>query len=274
VNSPFLEPVAAVWARVAGIAMLVAGAGLTAVLGLLVFDAVAHEPSRRALTSSSLIEGLILLALCGICWQAGYRLAVTRSARSGELFSRPAWLAIGTGLVAVTALMAAVIVRARGPTLLDLQVILFLGGIGVWCVVLAFGRRIEEPAVPSPDVEARREAGDATATSRRLTAIKLAHTAIWALLAGCIVAIPVLAWQNRFGSVALLAGIVLVEVVVLWLNRWNCPLTAVAARHTTDRRANFDIFLPAWLARYNKPVFGSLYVAGVVFALVRYLTAA
>ena len=26
---------------------------------------------------------------------------------------------------------------ARRPTLLDVQVLLFLGGIGVWCVVLA-----------------------------------------------------------------------------------------------------------------------------------------
>jgi vacuolar-type H+-ATPase subunit I/STV1 len=140
VTSPFLEPVAAVWARVAGIAMLLAGAGLTAVLGYLVFDAVLHEQSRRALTSSSVIFGLILLALCGICWQAGYRLVVQRSGRPGALFSRPAWFAIGAGLIVITALMAAVVSRARGPTLLDLQVVLFLGGIGVWCLVLALRR--------------------------------------------------------------------------------------------------------------------------------------
>jgi hypothetical protein len=33
-----------------------------------------------------------------------------------------------------------VIFQARRPTLLDAQVMLFLGGIGVWCVVLAFRR--------------------------------------------------------------------------------------------------------------------------------------
>jgi hypothetical protein len=66
---------------------------------------------------------------------------------------------------------------------------------------------------------------------------------------------------------------VLAEVVVLWLNRWSCPLTAVAALYTDDRRANFDIYLPEWLARYNKHVFGPLYVAGVVFAAVQYLGA-
>jgi hypothetical protein len=107
----------------------------------------------------------------------------------------------------------------------------------------------------------------------RLRAIKLAHTAVWAVFAGSIVAIPVLARQGRFAAAAILAGLVLGEVVVLWLNRWSCPLTAVAARFTNDRRANFDIYLPEWLARYNKQIFGPLYVAGVLYAAARYLGA-
>jgi drug/metabolite transporter (DMT)-like permease len=128
------------WARVAGIALLVAGAGLTVVLGWQFLDLVQHENVRREFTSSSLIFGLILLALCGICWQAGYRLVFGRPDRSGTLFSRPAWFAIGTGLVVITTLMAVVIVEARRPSLLDVQVILFLGGVGVWCLVLALRR--------------------------------------------------------------------------------------------------------------------------------------
>jgi hypothetical protein len=107
--------------------------------------------------------------------------------------------------------------------------------------------------------------------ARRLRTVRLLHTAVWAGFAGCIVAMPVLAWQGRFGAAAVLAGIVLGEVVVLWLNRWRCPLTAIAARYTDDRRANFDIYLPEWLARYNKQIFGPLYVAGLVCLWVLYL---
>jgi len=140
VTNPYLEPVASVWTRVAGIVLLIAGAGLTAVLGYAGFDVVAHAESRRTLTSSSVIFGLVLLALCGICWQAGYRLVFSRPDRSGTLFSRPAWFAIGTGLIVVTALMAYAILSARRPTPIDYQVILFLGAIGVWCVVLALRR--------------------------------------------------------------------------------------------------------------------------------------
>jgi hypothetical protein len=108
---------------------------------------------------------------------------------------------------------------------------------------------------------------------QRLRAIKLAHTVVWAGFAGCIVAIPVLTLQGRFRLAALLALIVLGEVVVLAINRWRCPLTPIAARYTEDRRANFDIYLPEWLARYNKEIFGPLYLAGVMFLAVRWLSA-
>jgi hypothetical protein len=110
-------------------------------------------------------------------------------------------------------------------------------------------------------------------STESLRAIKLLHTAVWAVFASCILAIPVLASLGRFGAAALLAALVLGEVVVLWLNRWSCPLTAVAARYTEDRRANFDIYLPEWLAQYNKQIFGSLYAVGVAYLVAMYLRA-
>jgi hypothetical protein len=108
------------------------------------------------------------------------------------------------------------------------------------------------------------------AKSSALTAIKIAHTIVWAALAGCVLAIPVASWRGQHRAAAWLAGIVAVEVVVLLLNGQRCPLTAMAARHTTDRAPNFDIYLPRWLAQHNQLVFGTLYVAGVLFALARW----
>ena len=55
------------------------------------------------------------------------------------------------------------------------------------------------------------------------------------------------------------------------VNRWQCPLTAVAARYTDDRRDNFDIYLPEWLARHNKLIFGGLFAVGQVVVLSRCL---
>jgi len=146
VTNPYLEPVAPLWTRIAGIALLVAASGLTAVLGLGIVEFAAYAASRRTLTSSTVVFALILLALCGICWQAGFRLAFNRGGGQPTLFSRPAWFAIGMALTVIAALMAVVIFSARRPTLLDYQVVLSLGAFGVWCLVLAFRKRIERNA--------------------------------------------------------------------------------------------------------------------------------
>jgi hypothetical protein len=103
-----------------------------------------------------------------------------------------------------------------------------------------------------------------------LKTIKVVHTVVWAFFALCILAIPVFAWRGHFTRAAWMIGIVFVECVVLVLNRMRCPLTPVAARYTEDRRDNFDIYLPEWLARHNKLTFGTLYLAGILFTLVRW----
>ncbi len=103
-----------------------------------------------------------------------------------------------------------------------------------------------------------------------LQTIKTVHTLIWAVLVACILAIPAFGWAEMYRQVLWLTGIVLVEVLVLAWNGWQCPLTGVAARHTDDRRDNFDIYLPAWLARHNKLIFGSLLVAGEAVVVLRW----
>ena len=106
--------------------------------------------------------------------------------------------------------------------------------------------------------------------ARRLGAIKAVHTLIWAVLASCILAIPAFGWAEMYRPVLWLTGIVIVEIVILAANGWQCPLTRVAARYTDDRRDNFDIYLPAWLARHNKLIFGSLFVIGEVIVFLRW----
>ena len=104
-----------------------------------------------------------------------------------------------------------------------------------------------------------------------LRAIKLLHTLVWAFFAGAILAIPIAAWYRWFAWVLVLTAVVLVEVGILAFNGLRCPLTAVAARYTDDRRSNFDIYLPLWLATYNKQVFGALFLAGILFSLLRWI---
>lgn len=99
----------------------------------------------------------------------------------------------------------------------------------------------------------------------KLRAIKMIHTLVWAIFAGSISAIPAFAFLGNLTVAWSLIGFVFLEVVVLVSNRMKCPLTDVAGRYTEERKDNFDIYLPLWLARYNKEIFGGLYVAGIVY---------
>lgn len=103
-----------------------------------------------------------------------------------------------------------------------------------------------------------------------LRAIKIVHSAVWALFASCIAAIPIYAMEGRTRTATVLIGVVLIEVLVLAINGGRCPLTDVAARYTHDRRDNFDIYLPLWIARHNKVIFGLLYLLGIMVTLLQY----
>jgi hypothetical protein len=104
-----------------------------------------------------------------------------------------------------------------------------------------------------------------------LIIVKLLHTFIWALLAGCILALPALAVSRRFRWAAIISAAVLLECAILAMNGGRCPLTDWAARYTVDRSPSFDIYLPNWLAQHNKFIFGILFVIGEVAVVACWL---
>jgi hypothetical protein len=108
-------------------------------------------------------------------------------------------------------------------------------------------------------------------TEPAFTLIKLAHTVIWAVMAVAIVAVPIAALRGRFRLAGWLTALVAAECIVLALNGGRCPLTDLAARFTTDRAANFDIYLPLWLAANNKAIFGGLFLLGELVCLWRWM---
>lgn len=104
-----------------------------------------------------------------------------------------------------------------------------------------------------------------------VVAIKLLHTVVWLFFVACIVAVPVAGGLHRFKFAAAFAALVLLECLVLVLNGWRCPLTDLAARFTPETSHNFDIYLPNWLARHNKTIFGMIFILGGLFALAQWL---
>jgi hypothetical protein len=107
--------------------------------------------------------------------------------------------------------------------------------------------------------------------STKLRIIKITHTVVWAIFAGAILAIPIFAWLEEWVLTGILILIVLLECAVLVLNHMRCPLTDFAALYTEERADNFDIYLPLWLAKFNKTIFGSLFGLGLLWTLFLWL---
>jgi hypothetical protein len=107
--------------------------------------------------------------------------------------------------------------------------------------------------------------------ARKLQQIKLLHTVIWAIMAAAILILPWAGWFGQYRWALGLTVLILGECLVLVLNHGRCPLTDMAARHTNNRADNFDIYLPLWLARNNKRIFGFLFAAGELIVLLRWM---
>lgn len=131
------------------------------------------------------------------------------------------------------------------------------------------GSGVTPIASSSPPVEAlaRRSTSAGKMPAASLRAIKVLHTAVWGAVAGCILAIPIAAMWRQFHLALFLSAVVFVECGILALNRCQCPLTGLAARYTGERSDNFDIYLPLWLARYNKTIFGALFAVNEIILL-------
>jgi hypothetical protein len=102
----------------------------------------------------------------------------------------------------------------------------------------------------------------------KLIVVKLIHTGVWAIFASSIVAIPICAFVGKLALAWGLICFVLMEVIVIVTNHMRCPLTDVAGRYTAAREDNFDIYLPLWLARNNKVIFGGLYAVAILYVLL------
>lgn len=105
----------------------------------------------------------------------------------------------------------------------------------------------------------------------KLIAIKMLHTAVWVFMNVVIfyVFYAVLADRiDRWLWIGL--AVIGLECLVLLIFKMACPLTLIARRYTDSQLPNFDIYLPLWLAKYNKLIYGIILVgilAGLAWRL-------
>lgn len=107
--------------------------------------------------------------------------------------------------------------------------------------------------------------------SQKLFRIKLLHTLVWVFFVAVILYIVYSGLTNRINLFTWIAiGLIIGEGLVLLIFKMFCPLTVIARKYSDSKKANFDIFLPEWLAKYNKVIFTFIYVLGVALVLLRH----
>ena len=110
-------------------------------------------------------------------------------------------------------------------------------------------------------------------TENKLLTIKLIHTLIWAIFVAVIFYIVYSGVTDTVTTYTWIGiGLIIGEGLVLLLFKMSCPLTVVARNYSDSQKDNFDIFLPNWLAKYNKQIFTSIFVVGLVVVVYRTLT--
>lgn len=65
--------------------------------------------------------------------------------------------------------------------------------------------------------------------------------------------------------------LIVIEGVVLAIFKKICPLTIIARRYSDSSKDNFDIYLPNWLAKYNKLIYTAFFIIIIIGLIYRLL---
>ncbi len=104
----------------------------------------------------------------------------------------------------------------------------------------------------------------------KLTIIKIVHTAIWLFFNAVIFYLFYAVISNRIDKwVWICIGFILIEAVILIVFKKMCPITLMARKYSDSTKDNFDIYLPNWLAKYNKSIYSTLFAIIIILLIYR-----
>lgn len=109
----------------------------------------------------------------------------------------------------------------------------------------------------------------------KLLWIKIVHTIIWLFYNWVIFYLLYAVIINKIDKwVWICIGLVILEGLVLLAFKMFCPLTVIARKYSNSEKDNFDIFLPNWLAKYNKLIYTSIFVIALLILIFRIMNKA
>lgn len=106
----------------------------------------------------------------------------------------------------------------------------------------------------------------------KLTLIKAVHTLIWIFFNFVIFYMLYAVIVNKLGYWFWIGYVLFIlEGITLVAFKFFCPLTIMARKYSTSSKANFDIYLPNWLAKYNKLIYTSILAIIILITIYRLL---
>jgi len=107
----------------------------------------------------------------------------------------------------------------------------------------------------------------------KLQLVKIIHTLIWLFFNVVIFYFLYAVIIDKIDKwVWICIGLISLEGLILLVFRNICPVTLVARRYSESQKDNFDIYLPNWLARYNKQIYTGIVLVGLIILVYRLLT--
>jgi hypothetical protein len=106
----------------------------------------------------------------------------------------------------------------------------------------------------------------------KLILIKTIHTIIWIFFN---IVLFYMAYEVIFNKIDnfiwIGIGLITLEFVVLLFFKMMCPLTIVTRKYSDSTKENFDIYLPNWLAKYNKQIYTTFFIIIILGLIYRTL---
>ena len=111
------------------------------------------------------------------------------------------------------------------------------------------------------------------AANTKLIIIKTVHTVIWLFFNMVIFYLLYAVIADKIDKwVWICIGCILLEGIVLIVFKRICPVTLMARKYSSSTKDNFDIFLPAWIARYNQLIYSVIVSISIIILLYRLAT--
>lgn len=104
----------------------------------------------------------------------------------------------------------------------------------------------------------------------KLRLVKILHTVIWLFFNVVIFYMLYAVVINKIDAwLWVCYGLILLEGLTLLACKMYCPLTLWARKYSDSTKENFDIYLPEWLAKYNKIIYTGIVGVIAILTIVR-----